>query len=312
MIDDQWGSKDLRHQAPAGKLEDCARIVAFRNGMVEPLSLVAPTGSPSPSPSLMVERIEHQPEEESHVLIHDVITLFLDPGDLVYQHGAAAQSRNHKNTGDVCIRTRGDSERIIWRTPAPILLVQVSAYVLKATARSLLGYELATLRAATRVADGSVTGILWALEAEQSRGYPSGRLFVDSLELALATRLVTGHSTLSAVPPVRKGGMAPRRLRRVLEFIRENLHAQINLSDLAAIADLSLSHFSSQFRRSTGESPYRYVRRLRIDRSRELLKSQDIPILRIANAVGFENQQHFSTVFRKVVGVSPTTYRLHS
>jgi AraC-like DNA-binding protein len=42
-----------------------------------------------------------------------------------------------------------------------------------------------------------------------------------------------------------------------------------------------------------------------------MLKKPNVPIAQIAKTVGFDNQQHFSTVFRSVVGVTPTTYRAH-
>jgi AraC family transcriptional regulator len=56
-------------------------------------------------------------------------------------------------------------------------------------------------------------------------------------------------------------------------------------------------------------SPYKYLRTLRIQRSQSLLKNRDLSVFEVASAVGFENQQHFATVFRSVVGVTPSTYR---
>jgi AraC family transcriptional regulator len=58
-------------------------------------------------------------------------------------------------------------------------------------------------------------------------------------------------------------------------------------------------------------SPYKYMRALRIDCSKKSLRNRDLSILDAALAVGFENQQHFVTVFREVVGVTPSSYRRH-
>jgi AraC family transcriptional regulator len=58
-----------------------------------------------------------------------------------------------------------------------------------------------------------------------------------------------------------------------------------------------------------GEPPHRYLVRLRIERAKELLVAQRTPITEVALAVGFGSSAHFSTVFRKHVGVAPTVWR---
>jgi AraC family transcriptional regulator len=103
--------------------------------------------------------------------------------------------------------------------------------------------------------------------------------------------------------------MAPRVLRRVVEFMHANMDKQIGLKDLADCAGLSLSHFSLQFRASTNESPHQYMLRLRIERSKELLTDSRLSVLDVGLEVGFRNQQHFATVFRNSVGVPPSVYR---
>jgi len=103
--------------------------------------------------------------------------------------------------------------------------------------------------------------------------------------------------------------MAPHVLRRVVEFMHANMDKQIDLKDLADCAGLSLSHFSFQFRASTNKSPHQYMLRLRIERSKELLKDFRLSVLDVGLEVGFRNQQHFATVFRNSVGVPPSAYR---
>jgi AraC family transcriptional regulator len=103
--------------------------------------------------------------------------------------------------------------------------------------------------------------------------------------------------------------MAPRVLRRVVEFMHANMDKQIGLKDLADCAGLSLSHFSFQFRASTNQSPHQYMLRLRVERSKELLTDSRLSVLDVGLEVGFRNQQHFATVFRNSVGVPPSVYR---
>ena len=60
---------------------------------------------------------------------------------------------------------------------------------------------------------------------------------------------------------------------------------------------------------STHTSPYKYMLGLRIRQSRKMLRNPKLSVLDVSLATGFENQQHFATVFRRMVGVSPSTYR---
>ena len=63
------------------------------------------------------------------------------------------------------------------------------------------------------------------------------------------------------------------------------------------------------FQRSTGLPPHRYVVRARIDHAAELLAAPEPSIARISRMVGFRTASHFSTVFRRITGVTPHEYR---
>lgn len=294
------------------ELSQRARIVAFKGGKIQPLLEGASCGAASPSRSLLVERIEHdQPADFSHTIVNDIVGLFLKPGHFRYRRGLQPMTDHSIHSGEAVICARNEHEILMWRSSLNVLCVQVDLSVLDETSRSLLRHGRGGLKPTLGISDPSLTTLLWAIEVEQRRGYPGGKLFVDSLESALAVRLVTDHSVHPATPGLARGGLAPHQQRRVLEFMHQNLHAPVGLADLAAVIGLSPSHFSSQFRAGMGMSPYKYMRALRIDRSKNMLKKSDFPIARIAKTVGFDNQQHFSTVFRSVVGVTPTTYRTH-
>jgi len=163
-----------------------------------------------------------------------------------------------------------------------------------------------------QVTDACAAGLLYALEAERAQGYPTGQLFLDNVEAALAALLATSRSKVEPRSMISNGGLAPHRLRRVLEFMRSSVERQITLEGLAACVGLSQSHFLYQFRRSMNVSPQRYMLSLRIDRSKALLKGSNLSVLEIAQATGFKNAQHFATVFRRIVGVSPSYYRGHA
>jgi len=124
---------------------------------------------------------------------------------------------------------------------------------------------------------------------------------------------VEGHSAGWAASARADIGTLPGcRLRRVIEYIQQNLDKGLPLAELAGVVYMSPYHFARLFKRSTGMPPHRFVIRQRIDRARASLATPDLPIAEISRMVGFRTASHFSTVFRRVTGVTPGGYRTGS
>jgi AraC family transcriptional regulator len=165
------------------------------------------------------------------------------------------------------------------------------------------------LRSAPKLVDARVGALVAAVNAERIEGFPSGRLFLDSVEQALAVALVNGHAVRHGSVRVYRGGLGPTRLRRVTELVHAEIEDELSLDKMAEVAGLSTAHFSLMFRRSTGESPHQFVLRHRVERAKEMLRARDARVLDVAVACGFKTQQHFARVFRRICGASPTEYR---
>jgi AraC family transcriptional regulator len=113
----------------------------------------------------------------------------------------------------------------------------------------------------------------------------------------------------NASPMAARGGLAQWQLRRAVAHVDANLTSTIRVSDLAEITRLSKSHFSRAFRVSVGESVHAYIIRRRIERSQELMLTTEEPLCQIGLACGLCDQAHFSRLFRRVVGTSPSAWR---
>lgn len=124
-----------------------------------------------------------------------------------------------------------------------------------------------------------------------------------------ACELADAFIQASYVPRRRAFGIPPRRLARVVERICSNLDTPLAVSELSKIAEMSQSHFSKLFKLSTGLAPHQFVLQQRIKRSKELLCHDAAKIVDIALEVGFENQAHFTTVFRNFVGMTPREFQ---
>ena len=94
----------------------------------------------------------------------------------------------------------------------------------------------------------------------------------------------------------------------MLDYIEDHLDQDICLNQLAEIAQLSPYYFALLFKESTGSPPHRYVLQRRIARAREMLAERRLSLAEIAYALGFPNQAHFTTMFRKAVGTTPGVY----
>jgi AraC-like DNA-binding protein len=115
------------------------------------------------------------------------------------------------------------------------------------------------------------------------------------------------HTTVA--PPQWRGGLSPRVLRRVQEYVDSHLSEDLKLEQLALTAGLSMHHFARAFKTSVGVPPHQFVLQRRLSLARDLLTSTDRPIADIAIAAGFSDQSHLSRHFRQSFAVSPVAFR---
>ena len=100
-----------------------------------------------------------------------------------------------------------------------------------------------------------------------------------------------------------------RRLLRSRDLMDRRYARPLDVAALAAAAYMSPSHFSREFARVFGETPYRYLQRRRIERAMFLLRHRDDAVTDVCLAVGFTSLGTFSRTFAEIVGVSPSAYR---
>lgn len=123
-----------------------------------------------------------------------------------------------------------------------------------------------------------------------------------------------GLDLIKAAPPAearsrRRGGLAPWQAKRLRAYIAHHLASNIRATDLAAIVQLSTSHFFRAFRETFGQAPLAYIMKQRVLRAQQLMLSSPRPITEIALDCGMCDQPHFTRVFRRIVGLSPRDWR---
>ncbi len=101
----------------------------------------------------------------------------------------------------------------------------------------------------------------------------------------------------------------PGWILRARDLLHADLTHRRTLADLAAEVGVHPVTLARGFRRSFGCSVGEYVRRLRIERAATQLGGSEVPLAEIALAAGFSDQSHFSNLFRRETGMSPSAYR---
>jgi len=96
---------------------------------------------------------------------------------------------------------------------------------------------------------------------------------------------------------------------RVIKIMQDNIQKTITLKEMAAASNLSVTHFSSLFRKKTGHSPIEYFNHLKIQKACQYLAFTGMTIKELAFCVGVEDQYYFSRMFTRLMGMSPSIYR---
>ena len=105
------------------------------------------------------------------------------------------------------------------------------------------------------------------------------------------------------------GSISDRRLKRVLQYMRDHLSEPLTLEILAAEAGMSKFHFARLFRERTGIAPHAHLVNLRLECAAHLLTSTDLRVGEVAQHCGFASAAHFGSIFAKRFGRSPTLFR---
>lgn len=98
----------------------------------------------------------------------------------------------------------------------------------------------------------------------------------------------------------------------VTDYIHRHLHEQIYISELAEQVYLNEQYLARLFKKTLGLSILEYITQERLRLAKELLRSTDRPINRVADSVGYDNYSYFTRLFKRETGMTPQEYRQRS
>jgi len=206
--------------------------------------------------------------------------------------------------GQFCVVPAGSSTRWTLSRPARSLLLRLSPATL-AEASEGGGHGTADLAPAIHLRDPQIERIGALMQAHDKDGYPGGRLFSDSLAIALASRLLALQHRRAPDAGVGSRALPAWRLRQVIDYIEAHLADELGLAELAAVAGYSVSHFKPLFRAATGMPVHRFVVERRVARALQHLRKGGLGHEHVAQESGFAHASHMARWMRRVLGVTP-------
>ena len=260
--------------------------------------------------NFVVERRTTLPCEKPGVELQNHFLILWDvhiaEGEIAYRGGRFSPYRKYPNT----ITTRHEFRPTIRsRSKHEVVVGELRADFVRGIEEELDKPPSGSFRGLYGADDPALRSLLRLLVKESETRGISGTLYAESLIVALATRLLFA-ARLDTLPANATVSPLPSRpLRRVLERMRADVSAKIDLATLAAESGYSRAHFLRTFRAAMGQTPHRYLLELRLTKAQALIANRSMPLIDIALACGFSSHAHLTTAFRSRFGSSPSEYR---
>ena len=152
---------------------------------------------------------------------------------------------------------------------------------------------------------GDIDPLLLNLSLTASTALGGGTLYRETMHRALAAQIV---ETVSPAPDWHEG-IEDARLRRVLDYIHDNLGEDLTLEEMAGLAAMSATHFAKAFKKEVGQSPLQYVIAARLEMASVLLRTSELSVAEVAWRVGYQDTSRFGQHFKRKFGATPAAFR---
>jgi len=168
-----------------------------------------------------------------------------------------------------------------------------------------------SIRDAAGIRDSVINEVGRSILSELTVETSASRLYVETASMMLAARLIQKYCDSGTCTPSKFSAHAldQIRLRRVLDYIADNISEDITLENLAAVAEYSAFHFARKFARAMGISPGRYVSQRRLENAMMELTTSKMSLAEIALNAQFSSQASFTRAFHRATGTTPGEYR---
>ncbi|MGK4598374.1 helix-turn-helix domain-containing protein [Amycolatopsis sp. w19] len=257
--------------------------------------------------SLLVQRFEHVPVAEDLRLpaVADLhLVLPLSGRAVMESRGEGRWNRHEWGRLELAVPGRPLRRRYRGDEAMRSLQVHIPGTTVESVAARLGGRAVDHEAMAASVAGGDP--LLDELVRAVGNAREDDDLYAESAAAFLTVHLLTRHARKPGPP---SAGREDDRVRAAVAMMRDRLADPLSVAEIAGEVHLSVYHFIRVFKEKTGETPHRFLGRLRIEEARRLLRSTDLPIAAIAGRCGFATPGALSAAFLKHTGSRPSEYR---
>jgi len=145
---------------------------------------------------------------------------------------------------------------------------------------------------------------------DESNNKQAGYEFIlDNLSSLLGAKILRGLETNLYLREKPLNHSSKKDINRAIEYLHANINQDFSLTDLAEITGFSKYYFMRMFKNETGKTPYHYYTDIKIEKAMELLKTNKYSITDICFFCGFKDHSHFSKVFKRKTGMTPSSFK---
>jgi AraC family transcriptional regulator len=226
---------------------------------------------------------------------------------LTYRNTAGEPQKIRVSDRHIAVIPAGHAHIAEWTAEAQFTSITVQPAFLSelADGNGLKGYEINPHYA-------SVDPFMWhlarSIEQQMHSRRALERSYVESVAIIVGQHLLCTYADTPANSSA-PGGLPRYKLRRAVDYIRENYQQDIGFKDIADQLGMSPYHFARMFKHSTNESPHQFIMRCRVEAAKKLLVESNKSIADIAFEVGYKSQSYFTTRFALLVGATPAAFR---
>lgn len=209
--------------------------------------------------------------------------------------------------GSVLVTLPGQAASAMFQGPAETIQLYLGVDFLKEQGGEDASLLIDAVGVLPLVRDEPIEKLVRALVIGHESGCTAG--CTEKMARPIAVRVSLLHRAMDQHVARQKVKFPLWRVKKVQDYVEAHLTDTITLADIAAAAGLSPMHFAAQFRAATGHRPHEFVQLHRVEKAKALLSQTAAPMIDIATEVGFRNQSHFATVFKRYAGQTPSDWR---
>jgi AraC family transcriptional regulator len=206
------------------------------------------------------------------------------------------RTTHDRHASTVVFHPPGESHSVAFETNVQILSVKISFEKLSA-----IREQIPAFTSPESCRTDTIAELGTRVYRELNRTDTASEIAIEGLIL----EIIAGGARLRA----KHEREFPVWLREAKDYVHDNFSDTLSLDDLAAVAGVHPGHLARVFREKVGCTIGEYVRRLRIESSKQAVLESHLPLSQIAASAGFYDQSHFNRVFKSTFGVTPTAYR---